>query len=424
MSKTLLFDEYPIVLSASLATLIGMPEAAFIQRIHYQNQNKSYDPEKYEDHFIDGFYWVYNTYKTWALIMPYLGAVNTIQRMVTRLLELGLIAVMQDEANPRGYWYRVCYDKLEAFVKVNEPKLNQAKLIEREAKRKAEAALKNQGEASEGDTKMGLRRRVSRQNGVAPAPKWDGAHPKMGSHTEETPTEESYTDSLKTSSTGDAGGSVDQAQESKPEPKAKSRAPKLEHDPGFDTWMFFETRLYPLMPVGRRTGKADAYAAFLQPIDKTDPKKKRRMLLTLELAEQMEAKLKLYADHVWPYTLLEYVPHLSSWINANKFIDADEDILALGRAKEAEYRRKNPRAGIVPASGGQTPQESRDSFTTEADAWFTVARQREIEQEQAARDQGRHPDDGWGNWDPDGTVDSGPVVKVDVEDVTDRPRSR
>lgn len=64
----------------TLATLIGLNEAIVLQQIHYWVKHN----EKDMQNFIDGHYWVYNTYEQWHEQFPF-WSVMTIRRTMTKL---------------------------------------------------------------------------------------------------------------------------------------------------------------------------------------------------------------------------------------------------------------------------------------------------------------------------------------------------
>ncbi len=95
-----------------LATLIGLNEAIVIQQVHYWIKNK----EKANQDYIDGRYWVYNTYEQWQAQFPF-WHINTIQRTFKSLEKKGLLIV--GNYNKAGFdktkWYTIDYDVLYRF---------------------------------------------------------------------------------------------------------------------------------------------------------------------------------------------------------------------------------------------------------------------------------------------------------------------
>lgn len=78
MSSNLLIDEPPLLIQPTLAVLIGLNEAIFLQQLHYWlnprlNKNK-----------LEGCFWVHNTYEQWQKQFPFWGE-RTIRRIVNNL---------------------------------------------------------------------------------------------------------------------------------------------------------------------------------------------------------------------------------------------------------------------------------------------------------------------------------------------------
>lgn len=94
----------------TLATLIGLNEAIVLQQVHYWLKIK----EKQQKDYIDGHYWVYNTYKQWHEQFPF-WHINTIQRAFSSLEKKGLL--ISENYNKYGFdktkWYTINYNKLE-----------------------------------------------------------------------------------------------------------------------------------------------------------------------------------------------------------------------------------------------------------------------------------------------------------------------
>lgn len=109
MSKSkLLFDEPPIVVSPSLACLIGLHEAMILQQIHYWLYKSG--------NTIDGKKWVYNSYKDWQKQFPF-WSIATIKRTIKSLKKQDLIETgnYNKLKVDRTVWYTINYDKLESM---------------------------------------------------------------------------------------------------------------------------------------------------------------------------------------------------------------------------------------------------------------------------------------------------------------------
>lgn len=78
MSSNLLIDEPPLLIQPTLALLVGLNEAIFLQQVHYW-LNPRFNKNK-----IDGRLWVHNTYEQWQKQFPFWGE-KTIRRTIGSL---------------------------------------------------------------------------------------------------------------------------------------------------------------------------------------------------------------------------------------------------------------------------------------------------------------------------------------------------
>ena len=105
----LLLDERPLLVMPRLATLIGLNEAIVLQQVHYWLKQK----EQRQQDYIDGHYWVYNTYEQWQEQFPF-WSIMTIRRTITKLENKGLLIV--GNHNKAGFdktkWYSIDYATL------------------------------------------------------------------------------------------------------------------------------------------------------------------------------------------------------------------------------------------------------------------------------------------------------------------------
>ncbi|MEW6006148.1 MAG: hypothetical protein AB1695_12620 [Stygiobacter sp.] len=109
----LLIDESPIVVLPTLAEKIGINEAIIVQQIHYWiTQQKN---------FVEGRYWVYNTYEDWQLQFKWLH-IGTIKRLIAKLQSLNIIIIrnLSKNKNDRTNWYSLNYEVLNNYC--DEPK--------------------------------------------------------------------------------------------------------------------------------------------------------------------------------------------------------------------------------------------------------------------------------------------------------------
>lgn len=70
----------------TLATIIGLNESIILQQVHYWLKIK----EKSKQDYIDGHYWVYNTYEQWQEQFPFFS-IRTLRRTFTSLEKMGLL---------------------------------------------------------------------------------------------------------------------------------------------------------------------------------------------------------------------------------------------------------------------------------------------------------------------------------------------
>lgn len=100
---TLIIAEPPLVVLPTLATRIGLPEALFIQQLHYHLQNRGRE--------VDGTRWFYRSVSQWvAKDFPFFST-STVTRTIKSLEERGMITsrVMNKQARDRTKWYTIDY---------------------------------------------------------------------------------------------------------------------------------------------------------------------------------------------------------------------------------------------------------------------------------------------------------------------------
>ena len=112
-SSKLLFDEKPIVLSRALSRILGPSRAIALQQIHYWCE-KSKDFANPHEHFIDGKWWVYNTYQKWQEQFE-IGSERTVRRVLKELEREGLILVGNHHRNKsiQTKWYAINHENLD-----------------------------------------------------------------------------------------------------------------------------------------------------------------------------------------------------------------------------------------------------------------------------------------------------------------------
>ena len=102
----LLINERPLQLSPSLACVIGVNEAIFLQHLN--------DLLKTSSKEIEGRDWICKTYKDWSEIDFKFWRPNTVMRIVKSLADKGLIevAALSDDKRDRISYYTINYSAL------------------------------------------------------------------------------------------------------------------------------------------------------------------------------------------------------------------------------------------------------------------------------------------------------------------------
>lgn len=97
----------------TLATLIGLNESIVLQQVHYWLKIK----EKGQQDYIDGHYWVYNTYEQWQEQFPFFS-LRTLRRVFTSLEKRGLL--IAGNYNKAGFdktkWYSIDYEAYNSIL--------------------------------------------------------------------------------------------------------------------------------------------------------------------------------------------------------------------------------------------------------------------------------------------------------------------
>ena len=108
-ASLLLISEPPLQVLPTLAVLVGLNEAIFIQQLHYWLQKPS-------AHEIEGKRWVYNTIAQWQEQLPFWSE-RTLQRIIADLAESGLILRknFNKDRRDRTWWYTIDYNVLGAI---------------------------------------------------------------------------------------------------------------------------------------------------------------------------------------------------------------------------------------------------------------------------------------------------------------------
>lgn len=105
-------DRNTLIIKTRLALLIGLQEAIVLGQVHYWLKYK----ENVGQDFINGRYWIYNTYEQWQKQFPF-WSISTIRRIFSKLEKQGLL--IAGNFNKVGYdhtkWYSIDYKKLDAI---------------------------------------------------------------------------------------------------------------------------------------------------------------------------------------------------------------------------------------------------------------------------------------------------------------------
>jgi hypothetical protein len=105
-----LIDEYPLIVLPTLARVLGLNEAIFLQQLNYWLVGSR--------HNHDGRKWVYNTFEDWQKQMPFFTVV-TLKRIVKTLRESGVIITTSKYnklSMDRTLWYSIDGEKLDSII--------------------------------------------------------------------------------------------------------------------------------------------------------------------------------------------------------------------------------------------------------------------------------------------------------------------
>ena len=113
-SSKLLINEPALQILPSLAVAIGLNEAIVLQQVHYwlAIAQKGKDTRK----FVDGRWWVYNTYEEWGENFPW-WSIDTVRRAIRKLEADHLLISREMNAKDWDHtkWYTIDYDVLNAL---------------------------------------------------------------------------------------------------------------------------------------------------------------------------------------------------------------------------------------------------------------------------------------------------------------------
>lgn len=302
MMKTLLFDEYPLTVSPTLAAIIGLDKAVFIQQIHFFSQNKALNPQANKWSFKDGYYWVVNSYEQWADLCPYLGSARTIQRMAKDLMDLEILVVIRPKKDSR-YWYRIDHDVLRDYIEANIGTILNTKM-------RAITSLSSEADANlagvqETDCHVG-----TSQNGMC-------ADANLAAHTNMSYTNKSSNKSNKSNIVG--------AERST---KKKEMIPFETIEEWFENW-------WATLPTDRRLNKSAAFRSFVKPKNKSG----NHVRMTPDIYQQIMTATTLYNAHIWQYRETRFKPHPKSFLNSGAWMDSEQDIISAGNAEREQKQQ-------------------------------------------------------------------------------------
>lgn len=117
----LLIDEYPLMVLPTLAKLVGVNQALFIQQLHFLTNNKEINNDF--STYKDGYMWVYNSVDKWHQQYFYFWSKRTLERVIEKC-EKNKYIISTDRYNQHGYdntkWYRLNPDKIAELVEIGD----------------------------------------------------------------------------------------------------------------------------------------------------------------------------------------------------------------------------------------------------------------------------------------------------------------
>ena len=115
-------NEYPIIASPTLCKELGLPAAAFFQKLYYLLNETGKHKRKRNLTQHNNRKWWFHTYEEWTSTLG-LFSLSTIKRAVSKLKELGLIEVNKLDSNKsmRVNYYSINYKKLKELFGISSP---------------------------------------------------------------------------------------------------------------------------------------------------------------------------------------------------------------------------------------------------------------------------------------------------------------
>ena len=106
---TISLAPHPLLIPPALAKEIGLHEAVILQQIHYWLERSN--------HLINGYRWIYNTYRAWQQQFPFLS-LSAIRKAIARLEGLKLLKTERFDKQSwnQTKWYSINYQRLEVLI--------------------------------------------------------------------------------------------------------------------------------------------------------------------------------------------------------------------------------------------------------------------------------------------------------------------
>jgi len=122
LPSMLLYNEPPIAVSPTLCRLLGLPEAVFLQQLHFRLHQKASDLRTYEKYMMDGRHWVYWTQQELLREIPLGRSTDPHKRVVKRLRDAGILLVRQLQASDWNHtnYFSIDYDAFERLIQTGK----------------------------------------------------------------------------------------------------------------------------------------------------------------------------------------------------------------------------------------------------------------------------------------------------------------
>ena len=120
-------NEYPIIASPTICKELGLPAAAFFQKLYYLLNAPGKHKRKKNLMQHNNRKWCFHTFEEWTTTLG-LFSLSTIKRAVSKLKELGLIEVskLHSDKSKRINYYTINYKKLKELFGIS---VSQTKIV-------------------------------------------------------------------------------------------------------------------------------------------------------------------------------------------------------------------------------------------------------------------------------------------------------